>query len=257
LKKKEVKDIWNANAGFWDTRMGEGNDFHKLLIEPNQIEMLDIKPGDSILEIGCGNGQFARKMTESGARVTAVDFSDEFIKIARSKLLADKIEYIIIDVTDINDLKKLEGCRFDSAVCTMALMDIENIELLIGFLPKVMKDKGKFVFSILHPCFNSGESTLVHERNEMGGTINDNYYVKISNYLKSQALKGIGIIGQPKAQYYFHRPLSEYFKICFRSGFYLNDLREPSFNDIEPKSLYDSIFNNIPPAIICGFKLQK
>jgi hypothetical protein len=45
MKKDTVKDIWNANAEYWDKRMGEGNLFHKNLIEPTQLRMLDIKPG--------------------------------------------------------------------------------------------------------------------------------------------------------------------------------------------------------------------
>ena len=157
-KSNEVRDIWNTNAAFWDKRMGEGNDFHKLLIEPNQIELLKIKKGDLVLDIACGNGQFARKLTESGAKVIAIDFSDEFIRIARSKPLSDKIDYKVIDVTDMNDLNKLKEHVFDSIVCTMALMDIENIEPLINFLPRILKNNGTFVFSILHPCFNSGEN---------------------------------------------------------------------------------------------------
>jgi 2-polyprenyl-3-methyl-5-hydroxy-6-metoxy-1,4-benzoquinol methylase len=256
-RNSEVKDIWNANAAFWDTRMGEGNNFHRLLIEPNQLEMLDIKKGDFILDIACGNGQFARKMTQAGAKVTAIDFSDEFIKIAKSKPLADIIDYQVIDVTNTADLNKLKDKTFDAVVCTMALFDMENIEPLIGFLPKILKNNGKFIFSSLHPCFFSGEYTLVHERNETGGTVNDNYYVKIGNYLKSQTLKGIGMPGQPVAQYYFHRPLSEMLNVCFKNNFYMYDLREPSFKDIEPKTMNASVFRNIPPVIICSLKLMK
>jgi len=59
---EEVRNIWNANAEFWDSKMGEGNDFHKMLIEPIQLKLLNIKAGDKILDIACGNGQFARKM---------------------------------------------------------------------------------------------------------------------------------------------------------------------------------------------------
>lgn len=253
----EVRDIWNENAAFWDKRMGEGNDFHKLLIEPNQIELLNIKKGDLILDIACGNGQFTRRMTELGARVTAIDFSDEFIRIARAKPLSDKIDYQVIDVTSLDDLNKLKGYTFDSIVCTMALMDIENIEPLINFLPKILKNNGRFVFSILHPCFNSGESTLLHERNESGGTINDNYYVKISNYLISQPIKGIGMVGQPRPQYYFHRPLREVLSLCFKNNFYMDGLREPSFKDTEGSGIFDNVYKNIPPAIICSFKLIR
>lgn len=253
----EVKNIWNTNAAFWDKRMGEGNDFHKLLIEPHQIELLNIKQGDMILDIACGNGQFARKMSELGAKVIAIDFSEEFIKIAELKSSLYKIDYKVINVTDIDSLNELKNYTFDSVVCTMAIMDIENIEPLITFLPLILKNNGKFIFSVLHPCFNSGEITLIHEHNDLGGLINNNYYIKIKNYLISQKLKGIGIPGQPKIQYYFHRPLNELLNLCFKNNFYMNNIREPSFKDTTDNNLFNNVYKNIPPAIICSFKLIK
>ena len=69
----ETVDIWNRNADFWDERMGEGNEFHKFLIEPTQLKLLSLRPRERVLDIGCGNGQFARKMASLGADVTAVD----------------------------------------------------------------------------------------------------------------------------------------------------------------------------------------
>ena len=253
----EVKEIWNTNAAFWDERIGEANDFHKILLDPNTLLMLDINKGDRILEIACGNGQFSRIMTREGAKVTAIDLSDEFIKIAKTKPLANKIDYQVIDVCNPDDLNKLKGNSFDAAVCAMGLMDMENIEPLIRFLPEIIKNNGKFVFSIMHPCFNSGDSTLVYERNDIGGKVNDSFYVKTGKHLKSHAYKGIGIVGQPKAQWYFHRPISEYMRICFKSGFCLIDLREPSFKETETKSIYNNVFINNPPALICSFKLMK
>lgn len=254
---KEVRDIWNANAAYWDERMGEGNDFHNLLLLPNQIEILDIREGDAILDIACGNGQFSRQMTELGAKVTAIDFSEEMIKIARSKPLADKIDYHIIDVTNPEELEKLRGSTFDSIVCTMAIMDIENIQPMLRFLPEILKDKGRFVFSVLHPCFNSGEAVQVNEHTDFGGVEHNNYYVKISNYLISRPVKGLAMRGQPKIQYYFHRPLSEILNLCFENGFYMKEMREPSFKDIESRSTWGNVFKNNPPAIICGFKLMR
>jgi 2-polyprenyl-3-methyl-5-hydroxy-6-metoxy-1,4-benzoquinol methylase len=256
-RNDEVRDIWNTNAAYWDERMGEGNDFHKILIEPNQIELLDIIKGDLILDIACGNGQFARKMTGLGAKVTAIDFSREMIKIAKSRPLADKIGYRVIDVTKKSDLAKLKGNTYDSIVCTMAIMDIENIEPLISFLPKILKNNGRFVFSILHPCFNSGEASQVNEHTDFGGRIHNSYYVKIADYLISRPVKGLAIAGQPKPQYYFHRPLSEILNLCFKNGFYMDGMREPSFKGIEKTSTWGKVFQNNPPAIICGFKLIR
>jgi ubiquinone/menaquinone biosynthesis C-methylase UbiE len=254
MKKDEVKNIWNTNAKFWDSRMGEGNDFHKMLIEPTQLRLLNIKEGDKILDVACGNGQFARKMAELGANVTAVDFSDRFIAIAKSKG-THNIEYHVIDVTSEADLKKLTNNTYDSIVCTMALMDIENIDTLINHLPKMLKKEGAFVFSILHPCFNSGENTLIYERDDLGGEVKGRYYVKICNYLIEKSEMGIGMIGQPKPQYYFHRPVSTYLKYFFKNGFILDAYEEPSFVNIEESdSIYDNVFKHIPPALVCRLR---
>ena len=65
--KQRVKEVWEQNADYWDRGMGEGNKFHKLLTEPAQLRLLNIRPGERILDIACGNGQFARKMADLGA----------------------------------------------------------------------------------------------------------------------------------------------------------------------------------------------
>jgi len=255
--KDRVKGIWNVNAEFWDSKMGEGNDFHKILLEPIQLRLLDIKAGDRILDIACGNGQFARKMAESGAIVTAIDFSDKFIEIAKSKS-ADNIKYQVIDVTKQTDLKKLEGDLFDSIVCTMAFMDMEDIEILIKHSPKLLKRTGKFVFSITHPCFNSGNIYLVHEQDDIGGNVNNKYGVKISDYLIEQSNLGIGIVGQPEPQYYFHRPVSAILRYFFTNGFMLDAYEEPSYGNIESDAnLHKKVFQHIPPALICRLRLVE
>ncbi len=195
-------------------------------------------------------------MAKLGANVTAIDFSDKLINIAKSKGNYN-IEYHILDVTSEADLKKLTGNTFDSIVCTMALMDIENIEVLINHLPKMLKKEGIFVFSILHPCFNSGENILAHERDDLGGEVKSKYYVKICNYLTEKRDLGISMIGQPKPQYYFHRPVSTILKYFFESGFVLDAYEEPSFMNIEDSdSIYENVFRHIPPALICRLRIS-
>jgi len=252
----KVKEIWNANAEFWDSRMGEGNDFHKILIEPTQLKLLNIKAGDKILDVACGNGQFTRKMAELGAKVTAVDFSEKFIEIARAKSAPD-IEYKVLDASSEKDLKKLAAHSFDSIVCTMAMMDMENIEVLINNLPRLLKKEGVFVFSILHPCFNSGENVLVHEMDDQGGEVKHRYGVKIANYIIEKSQKGVGMTGQPKAQYYFHRPISAILRIFFSHGFVLDAFEEPVLSRVKDNSqIYDNVFKNIPPAMVCRLRLK-
>jgi ubiquinone/menaquinone biosynthesis C-methylase UbiE len=253
VKKDAVKDVWNANAEFWDSKMGEGNNFHKKLIEPTQLKLLDIKPGQKILDIACGNGQFARKMAQLGANVTGIDFAKNMIKIARAKSNKD-VKYDVIDACDESDLTKLSGKKFDAIVCTMAFMDMSNIETLIKFSHQLLQKNSIFVFSLCHPCFNSGEHSLVHELDE-AGEVTNNYYVKIHDYLVERSLLGVAMIGQPRLQYYFHRPVSTILNYFFQYGYVLDGYEEPSFKDIKDSvRIFDNVYHNIPPALVCRLK---
>ncbi len=249
----EVRDIWDANADFWDARMAEGNAFHKTLIEPTQLSLLGVKPGQRILDVACGNGQFSRKMASLGAFITGMDFSARMIEIAKSKP-SNNVEYLIVDAADETDLARLPH-GFDSVVCTMAMMDMEKIEPLIAYSPRLLKKNGVFVFSVLHPCFHSGEHWIGHEQDDLAGELNDKYFVKMSNYLVESRLIGIAMVGQPKAQYYFHRPLSSIFASFFRAGFVLDGFEEPSFKDLVSSRMFDNVFKNIPPALVCRMRL--
>jgi len=79
---QENLEIWNANAPWWDDRIGDGNEFQTRLIEPPTERLLAICPGDHILDIACGAGRFARLMANLGGRVIAIDYSSEFIERA-------------------------------------------------------------------------------------------------------------------------------------------------------------------------------
>ena len=50
---------WDANARWWDDRIGDGNDFQTLLIEPATERLLEIHEGDVILDAACGAGAFS------------------------------------------------------------------------------------------------------------------------------------------------------------------------------------------------------
>ena len=46
--------IWDVNARWWDDRIGDGDDFQTLLIEPATERLLDVLAGDTILDAACG-----------------------------------------------------------------------------------------------------------------------------------------------------------------------------------------------------------
>ena len=145
----ETRDVWDANASFWDAKMGEGNDFVNLLEWPAIQQLLDPKPGQFILDIATGNGLTARRLSALGACVTAFDFSPALIKIARSRTDSSaSISYQVLDATDETSLLTLGQEVFDSALCNMALFDMADIEPLFHVLPKILKPAAVFVFTL-------------------------------------------------------------------------------------------------------------
>ena len=254
----EVGAIWDRNADFWDERMGEGNRFHKLLIEPAQLKFLQIAEGEVILDVACGNGQFARKMAESGARIVAIDVSAKMFENAkaRSTGYGDRIEFQVCDCTDREALLSLGKSRFDHVVCTMALMDMAEIEPLVSASSRLLKPNGDFVFSLLHPCFNSGFSKQGLERHDLGGEMVEEYFVKVSRYSQTATTTGLAMVGQPAPQYYFHRPLATLFQPFFASGFALDGLAEPFFgSNADRQSVFEMVYQHIPPALVVRFRL--
>jgi|SRR5579859_329283 len=256
-----TRDAWNQNAEVWDRTQGDaGNAFQRLLIGPAAERLLALQPGESVLEIACGNGVFARQIARLGAQVLATDFSEQQLARARARTTehAERIEYRLLDATSEEQLLALGTRRFDAAVANQALMDMATIDPLLSALGQLLKAGGRFVFSVTHPCFNTGSQHLVMEQEDREGEIVTTYSVKVSKYLTPTAHQGLAIIGQPVPQYYFDRPLHVLFTSCFRAGFALDGLEEPAFGPEVQGSRpfsWDGDFKEIPPVLVARMRL--
>jgi cyclopropane fatty-acyl-phospholipid synthase-like methyltransferase len=73
------------------------------------VDLLDVRPGDRILEIGCGHGVAVSLVCEklAGGRITAVDRSPKMIEMARKRnqAHADKVRFVLsmIEAADLGD----------------------------------------------------------------------------------------------------------------------------------------------------------
>jgi len=239
MSKKEInienQKIWNSNAKDWDDYMGEnGNIWHKELIAPETERLLNLKSGDKLLDVGCGNGLFARKIAEQGIKVIAFDFSESNIKIAK-KYNDTNIEYLTLDATLKSDLLKLGVKKFEGVVSNMVFMDMPDITCLFSTVKELLTEKGAFVFSIQHPCFNS-EYADIKEKGRL----------LLSDYINPDMSKGIAIPTQTEKQYYFHRPISYYLNLGIANGLVVNGFIEPTFKSKDENDVY----SKFPPVLI-------
>jgi 2-polyprenyl-3-methyl-5-hydroxy-6-metoxy-1,4-benzoquinol methylase len=232
--RDEVRRIWDANAAFWDGHMGaEGNTFHRELVAPAAERLLALSPGERVLEIACGIGLFARRMAELGAEILATDISPAFLERAKARAgeHADQITFRPLDATDRDQLNTLGEDRFDAAVANMALMDMPEVTPLFEALALLLRPGGRFVFTVMHPCFNTDGCTRLAEQSDDGERIVTTYAIKVTRYKGLAPTRGIGIRGQPVPQYYFHRTLSDLLNPAFAAGLVLDGLEEPTFGE--------------------------
>ncbi|SRR5581483_5125978 len=87
------------------------------------LDALDIRPGASVLELGCGTGALTEKLISRGARVTAVDRSDAMLRRARRRAPSAKI--VCCDILNFQYEQK-----FDRVLLAFVLHHMEAKERL-------------------------------------------------------------------------------------------------------------------------------
>ena len=257
----ETVEVWDDVAEWWDDRIGDGNTTQNHLVEPNQERLLGISSGDRILDVACGAGRFTRRMADAGAKIVAFDHSESFIERARQRSVGyeDAIDYRALNACDPDALASVaEEGPYDAAVCTMALMDMAVVTPLAEALPKLLLPEGKFVFSICHPVFNSVGTKMVAEQQYTADGVALRYSASATDYMRVRSALGIGIVGQPRPQRYFHRPISALLELFLSRGLVLDALLEPKFPSeafAEHKSPLSSIhFSELPQVLIARMR---
>ena len=227
----EAVEIWDEISEWWDNRIGDGNEAQNYLIEPTQEKLLDLQPGEWVLDIACGAGRFTRRMADQGARIVALDHSRNFVQRAmeRSQGYEDRIQFRVANAADREVLMEIPEAPFDAAVCTMGLMDMAVITPLAEALPSLLNPGGRFVFSVTHPVFNSNGTRNSMEREFTADGVVESFRVSIPSYMDSHSYLGVGINGQPRAHRYFHRPITSLLRVFLHQGLVLTALEEPRF----------------------------
>jgi len=244
----DVRGAWDALAPYWDEQVQAGKTWQRTLIQPPVERLLDLRPGERVLELACGNGEFSRRMAETGATVLATDFSEAMLERARA--YGGGVEYRHLDATDEQAILALAGdVAFDAAVSNMAIMDMTDIAPMAAALVSVVRPGGRLVLSTLHPAFNSGDAVRVTEETEdADGRIVRRYSIKRSGYITSTTGKGVALEDQPVTQWYFHRPLQAIVAPFFDRGWVLDGLEEPVLGP--PATLFDEI----PGVLVLRFR---
>jgi len=119
------------------------------------LSLLGPVTGLRILDIACGHGRIAREIARSGAGVVGIDISGNLIRKAREAERNEPLGIRYIHA-DVSAAEGLDDAAFDAATCNFGLSDIDELDQAITAVSKALRPGGRFVFSILHPCFPGG-----------------------------------------------------------------------------------------------------
>lgn len=237
VSQEDAMQCWDDAAEEFAGRFKRDEEFfHKHFINPAFLNLLGDLTGKAVLDVACGEGHFSRKLaeqTKGDVRITGIDASKRLIDIAQKKNESFS-RSVRFQVGDASHLEGLSSNSFDVAICNMALMFIKRYEEAIQEVARVLKPHGRFVFSLLHPCFltpGSGwilEDSLDKKTRKRIGWKTDNYHLKLVYH-------GVMVECDTKETYYFCRTLEDYFRALRRAGFVVEDLREP----LPPKELME------------------
>ena len=116
------------------------NDKHAFVYQYGEslIKLLDPKPEDRILDLGCGSGQLTSKINELAKEVIGIDKSPEMINDARSKY--PNINFQVADASNFNFENK-----FDAIFSNATLHWVLDYKNAIKCMYDSLKTKSKIV----------------------------------------------------------------------------------------------------------------
>ena len=163
-------------------------EFHKFIEEISKS--INIKNGDHILDIGCGNGYFLNYLINKrnliNCKIYGFDFSEKNINIAKKYFPGNYF------VHDMHDLLPFEPNYFDVIICTSCLFYIDNensLYNLIGEIERVSKIQSVIFFG---NCMDIEKKNIAESiRKDTHSHISEHLYIHKNtfiNYFKNHEI---------------------------------------------------------------------
>jgi SAM-dependent methyltransferase len=107
------------------------------------LRWLDARPGERILDIGCGDGYYDWRISRSGAHVTGIDLHEKRLAFARRHYGGDLVEFLPLDA----ERADFPAGSFDKALSLCVMEHLGDDERVLANVSRAMKPGGYLTFS--------------------------------------------------------------------------------------------------------------
>lgn len=245
---KEIKKWWEDNSSEFQKQHKIPLDVSYGPMMPNDdtLKLVGNVRGKKILEIGCGGAQCGIAFAKKGASVIGIDLSEEQLKYAEALAKKNKAKIKLIH-GDIQTLKQIKSGSQDIVFSSWALFYIGDLKKCFREVYRVLKKRGLFVFSGIHPFWDCIEKRTMK--------VKKNYF-KTGKY-KEPYMKGMFVA--------FHNKISDYFNALIGAGFIVERVEEPDpmktrkglVKEIVPEKYKIKVMKLIPRTFIVRARKPK
>ncbi|HEX5012970.1 MAG TPA: class I SAM-dependent methyltransferase [Candidatus Limnocylindrales bacterium] len=204
---------WDQVATWYDGWVGDqGSRYHQAIVVPATLDLLDLRAGEQVLEIGSGQGVFAPAVARAGARYTGVDSSPKLVESAQRRH-GKAGRFLVGDARRLTAVAGLEPGTFDAAVFLLSIQDMDPLELVLASASWAVKEHGRIVIVMTHPAFR--------QPRHAGWGFDEGrklVYRRVDAYLTPMAVPMKALPGRAPTRS-FHRPVSSYVNTLAAEGF--------------------------------------
>ncbi len=148
----EASTSWDDVAAWYDGWMGQqGGEYHRQVAIPTLLHLLEPKAGETVLDIGAGQGVLAPYLQEAGMVYLGVEASPKLVQWARRRHRQGR--FAQGDARSLANVAGVEKDGFDTAVFLLSIQDMDPLATVLHNAAWALKPGGRLVILMTHPCF--------------------------------------------------------------------------------------------------------
>jgi SAM-dependent methyltransferase len=205
-------DPWERHAGWWQERYTDGADpeYEEQVLPLVEAYLAEVT---RVLDVGCGEGQVARRLARPGAQVVGIDPTVAQLTVARERAGGPHYALATADALPLHDV------AFDAALSCLVFEHLDPFEPAVAEIARVLVPGGLFALFLNHPLLQAPGSGWVIDH------ILDEQYWRVGPYLPDDpAMEEVAPgVDLP----FMHRPLHRYVNELARHGLLIERVEEP------------------------------